>query len=123
VSRTTVHTDHRVQGIPDQVQNDLLELNTISDDQHRFTGKLRAQVDPASQQVSGNKREDFSNGLVQIYGFGRGGFFGEESAQSRDHIRRAVAVADRATRRFARALDVRRLRGPSCACQDRPSRQ
>ena len=50
-------------------------------------------------------------GLVEVHRFGRGVLLAKERAQSRDHIRRTVAIANRAPRGFARAVDIWRIGG------------
>ena len=46
--RTIVDAAHRVQGVPQQVQDDLLELDTIACDRREVVGKFRPQNHPAS---------------------------------------------------------------------------
>ena len=46
--RTIVDRAHRVGCIPDQVQDDLLQLDTIASDDREVLGKLRPQDHPTS---------------------------------------------------------------------------
>ena len=40
-ARSIVHVGHRVRGVADQVQDDLLELHTIADDGREVVGEIR----------------------------------------------------------------------------------
>src|SRR3984893_10710999 len=41
--RTIVHADHRVSSIAEQVQDDLLKLDTIGGDERKIVGELRSE--------------------------------------------------------------------------------
>src|SRR3984893_15725201 len=50
--RTIVDAAHRVQGVPEQVQDDLLKLDTIACDRRKAVGKFRSQHHPASLELA-----------------------------------------------------------------------
>ena len=107
--RAIVHADHRVRGVAEQVQDDLLELDAIAGDDREIVGELRLKNDPVSLQLAQRQRNDLSRGLVQIQRLERELLLAEQRTQPRDHIRGAVAIANRPPRGFARAVDVRRI--------------
>ena len=41
LSRSILHVDHRVRAVHEQVQNDLLKLDTIASDDREIVGELR----------------------------------------------------------------------------------
>jgi len=65
--RAIVHANHRVRGVAEQVQDDLLELDPIAGDRREIVGELRLKNDPVSLKVIHRQRNDFSRGLVQIH--------------------------------------------------------
>ena len=110
--RTIVDTAHRVRGVQEQVQDDLLKLDTIADDRRKVVGKFRAAESPGFSAVQLNdsaitSRVASFRSTGSIVGF----LLAEQRAQSRDHVGRAVAVANRAPRGFARAVDIGRIGG------------
>ena len=46
LSRTIIDGAHRVQSIAEQIQNDLLQLNSIGRDQREIVGKFSAHDHP-----------------------------------------------------------------------------
>ena len=102
---------HRVRGVAEQVQDDLLELDAIAGDDREIIGELRLKNDAISLKVAQRQRDDLSRGVVQIERLQRELPLAEQRTQARDHVRRAVAIANRAPRGFARAVDVRRIGG------------
>ena len=64
--RPIVHARHRVGGVADQVQDDLLELDTVAGDGREIVGKLRLKNDPVSLKVAQRQRNDLSGSFVQI---------------------------------------------------------
>ena len=104
-----MHVNHRVGGVSEQVEDDLLELDAIADDGREILGELQLKSDPVSLKVTQRQRDDFPRDLVQIQQFERELLLAEQRTQSCDHIRRAVAIANGPPRGFARAVDVRRI--------------
>ena len=100
---------HRVQGVPQQVQDDLLELDPISCDTGDVATEFRSQNHPAFLKFALQKRNHLVRGLVEIYRFVRRVLLAKERTQSRDHIRRTVGIANRAPRGLARAVDIWRI--------------
>src|SRR4051794_41896452 len=98
-----VDAAHRVQGVPQQVQDDLLELDPISCDTGDVATKFRSQNHPASLKFALQKRNHLVCGLVEFYRFVRRVLLAKERTQSRAHIRRTVSIANRALRGLARA--------------------
>ena len=108
--RAILHVDHRVRGVAEQIQDDLLELDAIAGDRGEVVGELRLQHHPVSLKITRGQRNDLSRGVVQIHRFERELPLAEQRTQPRDHIRRAVAIANRPPRRFASAIEVWRIR-------------
>src|SRR4029077_11218151 len=51
LTRSILHIDHRVGGIADQIQNDLLQLNPIAGDGREVVGELRMNYDAVSLKI------------------------------------------------------------------------
>ena len=64
--RSILHVGHRIRGVAEQIQDDLLELNPIADDDREIIGELRLKDDATSLQVVRRERDDLSRSLVQI---------------------------------------------------------
>src|ERR1700730_5443830 len=62
--QTLVDAAHRVQGVPEQVQDDLLKLDTIACDRRKVVGKLRSQNHPASLELAQRQCNHLSRGLI-----------------------------------------------------------
>ena len=107
--RPIVDVDHRVRGVAKQIQDDLLELDAIAGDDREIVGELRLKNHAISLKVAQRQRNDLSRGLVQIQRLQRELLLAEQRTQPRDHIRGAVAIANRAPRGFARTVDVWRI--------------
>src|SRR5207244_9975150 len=102
---TIVHTGHRVSSIAEQVQDDLLKLDTIGCDERKIVGELRSEYHTMSLKLVHRQRNHLARRLVQVHRFRRELFPAEESAQSHDHIGCAVGVANRSPRCLARAVE------------------
>ena len=74
-----------------------------------IVGELRLKNDPVSLKVAQRQRNDLSRGLVQIQRLERELLLAEQRTQPRDHLRGAVAIANRPPRRLTRTVDVRRI--------------
>jgi hypothetical protein len=109
--RTVLDGAHRLRGVQEQVQDDLLELHAVARDGRKFLREFRPQDHPAPLEFAAGQRDHLPRGLVQVHRLRRRGLLREERAQPGDHVGRAVAVADRAPRGLARAVDVRRIGG------------
>ncbi len=72
LSRTIVYAAHRVGGIQEQIQHDLLKLDTIGRDRREVVGKFDPRNHLASLKFTPRQRNHLSNGLIQVYRFGRG---------------------------------------------------
>src|SRR5580765_7288210 len=55
-----VHTEHRVRGVAEQVDDDLLELDTIAGDGRQIVGEFRLDDDLVSVKFSGPQRYNLS---------------------------------------------------------------
>src|SRR5262245_59284151 len=95
VSRSIVHVDHRVRGVTEQVQDDLLKLDTIAGDVGEVVGEFRLQNDAISLKIVRRQRNDLSRRLVQIQRLGRELPLAEQRAETRDYVRGAVGIANR----------------------------
>src|SRR5262245_8658473 len=109
--RAIVHVNHRIGGIAEEVQDDLLELDPIAGDGREILGEFQLKNDAVSLQVAQRQCHDLPRDLVQVYRFDRRFLLGEQGTHSRNHIRGTVAIADRPPCGFARARYVRRVRG------------
>ena len=61
-----LNTNHRVGSIAEQVQGDLLQLDTVSDDGREILGEFRTQNHPIPLKIAQRQRNHLSGGLVQI---------------------------------------------------------
>src|SRR5215467_4260886 len=109
--RAIVHVNHRIGGIAKEVQDDLLELDPIAGNGREILGELRLKDDAVSLQVAQRQCDDLPRDLVQVYRFNRRFLLAKQRTHARDHVSGTVAIADRPPCGFARALDVRRVRG------------
>ena len=86
-----------------------MKLDAIAGDLREIVGELRPKNHPVSVKITQRQRDDLSRGLVQIERLQREFLLAEQGTQSRDHIRRAIAIPNGPPRSLARALDVRRM--------------
>src|SRR5918993_514529 len=107
--RSILHVNHRVRGVAEQIQDDLLELNTIAGYVREAVSELRLKHDPVSLKVTSRQRYDLLKCLVQIQRLEPELLLAEERTQPCNHLRRAPAIANGPPRRLARSLDVRRI--------------
>ena len=64
--RPIVHVTHGVRGVAKQVEDDLLELDTIAGDVREVVSELRLERNPVSLKVTPRQRDNLLNRLVQI---------------------------------------------------------
>src|SRR6267378_1721689 len=76
-----------------------------------FRSRFRTQNHPVSLKFTQRQGNYLSRSLVQVHRFNRGLLLAEERAQSRDYLRRTVAIANGAPRCFARTVDIWRVGG------------
>ena len=86
LSRSAIYVDHRVGGIAEEIQDDLLELNPIAVDDWQILGKLRLKNDAIPQKVVRRERDDLARRLVQIQWFGRELPLAEQRPQPRNDL-------------------------------------
>ena len=67
--RTIVDAAHRVRGVAEQVQDDLLKLDTIAGDRRQVVGELRPQHHAVSLKLTQRERNHLSRRLVQVHRF------------------------------------------------------
>ena len=60
------NTSHRVGSISEQVEGDLLQLDTISDDGGEILGEFRTENYPIPLKIAQRQRNHLSGGLIQI---------------------------------------------------------
>ena len=70
--RTIVDAAHRVRGVAEQVQDDLLKLDAIAGDGREVVGEFRPQNHPVSLKFAQRQRNHLPRRLVQVHRFGRG---------------------------------------------------
>src|SRR6266403_54068 len=107
--RAIMDSVHRIRSIPQEVQNYLLQLHAVTCDKREVAGKLRSQNHPASLKLTQRQSNYLSRSVIQIHPLSDGVFFAEECSQSRDHIRRTVAIANRSPGGFSRTVDIWRF--------------
>ncbi|MES0150268.1 hypothetical protein NKJ95_23965 [Mesorhizobium sp. M0012] len=107
--RAVIDAAHRIGSVPQQVYDYLLKLDPATADRRKPVGELGVQHHPVSLKIAGRQCNHLSRSLVQINWFDRWGPFAEKRAQSCNHVRRTIAVADGAARGFLRDLDVWRV--------------
>ena len=66
LSLSILHIDHRVAGIAQQIQDDLLELDSIPIDDRKIISQFHPQDHAISLKVVRRQSNDFPRGLVQI---------------------------------------------------------
>ena len=76
--RAIVHADHRVRGVAEQVEDDLLELDPIAVDRRKIVSEFRLKNDPVSLKVTQRQRNNLSRGLVQVQQLDREFLLAEE---------------------------------------------
>ena len=103
-----VKLGHRIQGVADEVEHHLLQLNAIAAHSGKIVGELQSKLDIVTSQVTRRESDDFSRGVVQVERLEHELLLAEQRAQASDHFRRAIAIAKRAPRRLARAINVGR---------------
>jgi hypothetical protein len=59
--RAIVHVNHGVAGVAEQVQDDLLELDSIAGDGREILGELRLKSDAVSLKVTQRQRHDVAD--------------------------------------------------------------
>src|SRR5215831_17861934 len=69
--RAIVHVNHRVGGVAEQVQDDLLELDPIAGDGREVLGELRLKNDAVALEVTQRQCHNLPRDLVQVYRFDR----------------------------------------------------
>ena len=84
--RAVVNTNHGFRSIAEEVQDDLLQLDTIADDGREGLGKLGPQDHPIPLKIAQGQCNHLLRGFVQIQRPQREFLFAEQAAQSRDHI-------------------------------------
>jgi len=109
--RPILNGSHRIRGVADQVQDDLLELNAIPGDRWEALGKLQLQQYAISLKLAQQERGHLSRSPVQVYRLGREFLLGEHGPYPRDHLGRAVAIPNGPPCGLTRAVEVRRVGG------------
>jgi hypothetical protein len=81
-----------------QIQDDLLELNSIAGQLREIVRQFSPKDDTMPLEVVRRQGENLSHAYVHIQGLDRGLSVAKQRPQSRDHIGGAVATPDRAAR-------------------------
>jgi hypothetical protein len=68
---------HRIRSIPQQIQNDLLKLDSIADDRREVVGKLVAQNHALTLQLAQRQRSHLSVALFRSIDSGERSFLEE----------------------------------------------
>src|SRR6185437_12810681 len=71
MSCTIVNADHRVRRVADEVQDNLLKLNTIAHDWRKAVDKLGLKVDSVSLEFANHQGDHLLRRLVQVNGLHR----------------------------------------------------
>ena len=115
-SRTSRYRIHSFGGIPDQVQDDLLQLAALAKHQRKRAGQLDLDTDSLRLQLLAHKREDILNNNIE---FDRRFFlavFLEHRSNASDYLTSTVTGTDNIAHSRARLVEIGRLvRKPSYA--------
>src|SRR5262249_37029716 len=90
-------------------EDDLLELDTVADDERQVLSELLPQDYPTPLNVAQRQRNYLLRNLVQIQRLECKFLLAEQGTQSRDHVRGAIAIPNDPPRGFACALDIWRI--------------
>src|SRR5580658_3596965 len=66
LSRTVINADHCVRSVLEQIEHDLLKLDTIACNPREIVGKLLAQDYAVFLKLLQAKRDDLACGLIQV---------------------------------------------------------
>jgi hypothetical protein len=108
-SRPVFDIDHCVRGVPEQVQDYLLKLDTVRQNSRELVVKFRPQNDTVSLKLTQCEGNHLPRSLGQVDRFNDEVFSFEKVAQTRNDFRSTITVANSAPRGFASAFDIRRL--------------
>jgi hypothetical protein len=90
-----------------KIQNDLLNLDAVAFHRRQILVEFMPDHDPVVLQLAQRERDHFPRRIIQVYRLGRNFLPLEKGPQARDNLGGAIPIANRASRRFARTLDVR----------------
>src|SRR5258705_6429084 len=99
--RPAVRAEHGIARIAQQVVYHLLQLHPVALRRWEIGGELGSNCNAIPLKLARGERHDLTDRLVQIDALHRRRFLPEQRAETRDHFRSAVRVADRAARRLA----------------------
>src|SRR6185437_2066608 len=106
LSRPVLDIDHCVRGVPEQIQDHLLKLDTVRQNRWECAVKLRPQNDTVSLKLTPGQRNHLPRSLSQVDRFNDEVFSSKKVAQTCDDFGSAVAVANGTPHGFASALDI-----------------
>src|ERR1019366_3663097 len=100
--------------VEDEVEHDLLQLNSIADDPWEIAGEVGSQRHARSPHLALGERHYLGDGFVEAEWFLLGNALLRHASYSCDHLARPLAVANDALYGFARLAHVRGIaRHPS----------
>ena len=100
---------HRVDAIHHQVQQHLLQLNSVAQDRAAARGQVGFKNDAIAPQFAADERQRFSYDFVDVeIGQSRSGLLGERP-QTSDHVVRAGAVPRYGRERVSGFVEIRVL--------------
>src|SRR6516164_6329196 len=111
LSRTVLYCAHGFDAVQDQVQNHLLQLNTVARYGRETSGQLHSQYNLISLHLAPREDDNLSNSLVDIQPFLCGASFREESSNPPGHVAGSIPITDDAANRFAGFGEVRWIPG------------
>src|SRR5882672_11764386 len=80
LSRPFMYAGHRIRGVTEQIEDHLLELNTITCYGRQIVCQFRLNDDGVSLKVVRRERHDLSRGLIQVQPLRQELAFGEQRA-------------------------------------------
>src|SRR5215472_15989384 len=92
--RAIVHVNHRVGGVAQQVQDHLLQLDSVAGDGREVLGELGLKDHPVSLEVAQRQRYDLARDLVEVQRLGPVLVPAEQRTQPCDHIGGSDAIAN-----------------------------
>src|ERR1700691_1062764 len=96
IAWTIINRAHRVGGVEDEIQNDLLNLDAIGIDERQAGVEIRSQGYPTDLKLARREGKHLARSLGQVNGLIHRPLAREHGAEALDHFGRPVSVPQRA---------------------------
>src|SRR5271166_4527096 len=100
---------HRFDGVDNQIDHYLLQLDPIRRDEGQIVGEPVLQSDGIALRLGLGQGDDFANSPVDVQEFSARRHFFDQGANAADHLAGASAVPDDTTERLSDFVHVRLL--------------